>query len=260
MTVAEKHTLFMVSKFFTDGSAEVGRGNFGIARYYFERGEAYLSSVPEEQEILRRMILNVYHRSKSFYHYRLGAFDEAIRLIEETMVNNRYLERNGFDFLIYDRVQQYYNLSRIFFARGEAAYGLELLAESTRFLMIGQSETLPDLNDYAVLQPSDDIRRLRFSLLCQILFETTEVLREGKDIKGFLTGGEAFFERIFIASPLMRLDYADEGALRKWLLALESLFRQPARFPAKVMSFNKTAMNFYGGRPAKILHQLLEDR
>src|SRR6266567_2096724 len=104
---AERHCLYMISKLFTDGVSEAERDRYESSAHFFARGEAYLEKIPDEAALLKLLILNIYDRSKSYYYYRTGDIGQAMRLIHNTLRNNSVLEKDGFPFLIFDRVSQY---------------------------------------------------------------------------------------------------------------------------------------------------------
>lgn len=258
MTAEDKQTLFMVSKFFTDGAAETGRGNYRVADYNFRRGEAYYEAIDTEKEVLRRMINNVYHRSKSFYHYRQGDFDTAIRLVETTLQNSRILEKQGFGFLVFDRAQQYYNLSRIYFTQRNMEEGLTVLSGSISFLIQGRSKQLPDLNDHVMKEYSADLKRLRYLLLCQMLFDTAEQLMRTEDKETFLKNGKLFYAEVIEAAKGMLILAPEETGLKKWILLLKDFYAgKYTAFKSKATAYLEREPKFYGERPVAILQQYL---
>lgn len=251
----DRQTLFMISKMFTDATAEVGRDRYDIAMHHYERGERYTAQVPEEKAFLRKFLTNIYDRSKSLYYYKTGDKQEAIRLVHNTLENNRELEARGFPFLVFDRVSQYHNLSRIYFSMNEPEKAFEILSGAVCFLVAGKSSVLSDLNDNHVEEYDSDLAEMRFSLICQLLFETTMHLQREKDKELFLQDSQLFYSNIIKASSDFLVLSSREEAVKKWLTIVARFYKKQLwRFRWSAKRYLRSQPPFYNNKP----HQLLE--
>ena len=242
----DRQTLFIISRFFADGAAESGRRRLRMAQYFFERGEKYTADIPAEKIFLKGFLNNIYDRSKSFYYYRIGNPAEAIRLINNTLINNQVLEANGFAFLLFDRVSQYHNLAKIYFSLHQPQQAFEILSEIVCFLMVGRSDFLPHLNNNYLTIYTQDLINMRYSLLADILFETTSNLQKETDKEIFFQESKAFFLPILRLAPGLIILEDKEALLQNWLLLI-SLF-----YERKFHLFKKEAEAFLVHQPLSL--------
>jgi hypothetical protein len=257
LSAQEKQTLFMISKFFTDGAAEVGRNRTALAEYYFKIGESYYE-IAESNALLKQVIANVYDRSKSFYYYKTGNTAKAIDLINHTLINNRLLEEKGFKFLVFDRIQQYHNLSRIYFSVGKINDGFKLLTGITCFLVQGSCDLIPELNENFIAEYDDDLCKTKFYMLSQILFETTEHLLSIKDAEEFLITSTQYFSGIFVAANNYLVLVPEDKLLKEWILILSDFYQKKIkRFKLQANEFIHKKPPFYNGLPHKYLNYCL---
>lgn len=256
---ADKHSLFLVSKFYTDGAAEVGRNNLTIAAYYFSRGEAYHRMLTKESEIQKRILDNVYHRSKSFYYYKQKDFKTSITLISQTLENNQYLEKKGFEFLLFDRVQQYFNLARVYFAKDEPDQAFKILADSTAFLIKLRAGLLTDLNDHALKDYTQDISRLRFALLFQFVFDTAEQLFRISDRKEFFITSSKYFIHVTKAAASFKVIQPDDVQMKEWLMLIKLFYdKKTAIFEKEAALFFEKNYPYFSGRARRITELFLK--
>jgi hypothetical protein len=254
LSAEDKQSLFMISKLFTDGAAEVGRNRITLADFYFKRGEAYYDSA-SNNPLLRQVITNVYDRSKSFYHHRTGNADKAIALIHNTLRNNRELEEKGFKFLIFDRIQQYHNLSRVYFSLGESQKAFQILSGITCFLIAGKTDLLPDLNENFLQEYDDDLRKTRYFMLCQILFETTGHLQKVNNKEDFFNESGLYFTTVIQAAADYVIMIPEDKLMKKWLLTLADFYdKKYKKFYTRAKAFIDKEAPFYNGIPHQQLN------
>jgi len=253
----DKQSLFMISKFFTDGAAEVGRNRFLLAEYYFKQGEIYYGNAGDNS-LLKQVITNVYDRSKSFYYHRTGNSEKAIELINNTLLNNKLLEEKGFKFLVFDRIQQYLNLARVYFSLGDTQKAFELLIGITCFLIQGKTNLLPDLNENFLTEYDEELRKTKFSLLCQILFETTGHLQKIKDKEQFFSESIQYFSGVIEAANGYVIFLPEDKLLKKWILTLSYFYSEKyKKFNTKAKDYLKNEPPFYNGLPHRSLEIFL---
>lgn len=255
----ERQTLYMIAKIFTDATVEVNRQRFHVARYLFEKGERYMQDIPEKKSLLRFFLYNVYDRSKSLYYYRTGDSRQAISLISNTLHNNRMLEARGLSFLLFDRISQYHNLSKVYFSSGERLQALDVLSDCLIFLMTGRAMLLQDLNDHHIREYDADLTAMRYSLMCQLLFETTEKLQRENNAGIFWEQSSPFFKQVLEAAGRLIIRTPVEGTLKKWLLITELFYsKQFHAFSEAATLFVAHEPIFYQGTPLKLLVRFSE--
>ena len=254
----DRQTLFIVSKLFADGAAESGRRRLHMARYFFDRGEKYVAAIPAENAFLKQFLTNIYDRSKSFYHYRTGNIAEAIRLVHNAIDNNQALEANGFEFLVFDRVSQYHNLSKIYFGLQQPERAFEILSDAIGFLIAGRSQVLEDLNNNFVTEYTADLREMRYSLMAQLLFETTTNLQKETDKEAFLRDSAGFFQPILRSSQQFMVLEESETLLQKWLAVVALFYEQkPEQFKQAAEDFLESEPPFLRSVPQQLLRGFL---
>lgn len=62
----------------------------------------------------------------SYYHYKIGDPSRAITFTEEIIEANRLLQDKGFQYLFFSEIQQFHNLSRIYFSLKHTARAVDL--------------------------------------------------------------------------------------------------------------------------------------
>jgi tetratricopeptide (TPR) repeat protein len=257
LSTEDKQALFLISKYYTDGAAETGRNHFSMAVFNFSQGEALHKKAAAGNDIFNRVLLNVYHRSKSFYLYKQKDYDTAIRLINETLSNNILLEQDGFQFLLFDRVQQCYNLARVYFAKKDPEKALMLLAESTGFLIQLKSEKLKELNRHNLTELTPDLCKIRQSLLCQFVCDTAEQLLKISGKEEFILYSGQFFNPVTAAAANFKILMEDDRFIEEWLRLLTLFYNcQYTAFTEKVPEFLKKSPGFFSGRPAAITKKI----
>ena len=272
---AERHRLYMISKLFTDGVSEAERDRYESSTHFFARGEAYLEKIPDESALLKLLILNIYDRSKSYYHYRTGDIGQAMRLIYNTLRNNSVLEKEGFPFLIFDRVSQYHNLSKLYFSLQERDKALEILRQMVNFLALGESSLLEGADSDYLFSQEAYILEIRYSLLCQLLFETSGQLLKtaegpgnrpaGGAADGLSTGGgfnaesKTFFSALLRPSGTLNFPAAMADPLVNWLKVLTLFYTGDiAAFCESAEVYLQKGGSFYRNIPQDQMRLFLE--
>jgi hypothetical protein len=254
----ERQTLYVISKFFTDGAAEVSNGRFSIADHYFKRGENLMrTETASGSPLLRNFLINVYNRSRSLYHYRLRQVNEAIALIEEVLKNNEFLEGLGFPFLVFDRVSQYHNLSRVYFSMEQRSRAFEIVTENVRFLMGGRSDLLGNTTLHTRLPADPQYQEMRHSLLSQLIFETAKPLLYSERELAIITAWENFFDNITANLPFYVAYNKQEEVLRDWLAVIARFIRHHDVDELRAASKTFDHKDFYNRLPFRLMSKLI---
>ncbi|WP_428224795.1 hypothetical protein [Flavobacterium sp.] len=149
LSVEDRQTLYMISKYYTDG-VESSRENIKLAEYYFSVGEYYQTKVPANKELLRKLISNSYGRSKSYYHYKINEYQEALEQIKLTLEINKSI-KNEFPILIFDSISHYKNYLKVLITTGNIDEANHILYEIIIFLITGSTELKALNNCYEVI-------------------------------------------------------------------------------------------------------------
>ncbi|PSL49467.1 hypothetical protein CLV51_101800 [Chitinophaga niastensis] len=174
LTQKDKHTLYPLNSWFLKGLNYSKSGSMVLAKYYFEQGERYEQTLPKGT-LLWRAVQNEYLPKKAYYLYKTGERDFAEKMLHDVMLNMQTMEQQGFEYLVFSRIQQYHNLVRMYFAYGQTDEAIRLSAEVVAFLLKGHSEKLIDLNVPLVQHP-EKYELFKYLFICQILFETLNVM------------------------------------------------------------------------------------
>lgn len=250
LSVEDRQTVFMISKFFTDSATEVEASQFALADYYFSLGEMYSERV--QDVLMKEIIANIYGRSKSFYFFKIDKVETAIQLIKKTIEINKSLELKGFTFLVFDRASQYYNLAKVYFFLENRKVALKLLSEITCFLIKGQANSLTDLNDSHVSEYNEDLSKMRHGMMCQVIFETVGHLqRESLD---FISESTIYFEDIFNIINSLKVRLQEDLIVKKWLMCVSKFYLGKGEgFAFEATHFIDEESSFYNSLPKEYL-------
>jgi hypothetical protein len=174
LTEQEKMDFYPLSLWFTKGLNLSKEGRLMLAGHYFSSGERYQQAIAREG-MLWLLLQTTYLPKKAYYLYKTGNRAAAEEMVNDSMDVMKRLERDGFGFLVYGRVQQYHNLARMYLAYGQTQQGLRLIAYTLQFLLTGRSSLLTDLN-VPLDQYPDEYSTYNYLFIYQLFFETIEGL------------------------------------------------------------------------------------
>lgn len=226
----DRLTLYMISKFFADATGEVLRSHYNVGMHLYDRGEKYISEVDQSNRPLLLFLSNIYDRSKSLYYHKVGDVEAAVELIHNTLKNNRELESMGLGFLLYDRVSQYHNYSKVHFGQEQPEKGFQMLADAIRFLMTGRATYLTDLNENYIKSLDEELNAMRFSLMVDMIFESTGHIVAIEDSEEFEEDSQLFFSHIFEGIEEMMIVNDDDKGFRDWLIAIKAFYDNDPAF------------------------------
>ncbi|MCD9019432.1 hypothetical protein [Parachryseolinea silvisoli] len=259
LATPERQTLYLLSKFFTDAAAEVTRGRYLLANHLFSKGERLMAAINRaDHPLLMAFLNNVYNRSKSLFHYRRGETDTAIALIQATVVNNQRLEARGFDFLVFDRVSQYHNLARVYFSMSRPEEGMKVVLDNICFLMTGASPLFDTVQAPGIRSYNKDYLDMRFSLLCQLIFDTVRSYVGEEDNATQRSARISFFNTLAIYLRDFIVVTSDEQRLQDWLTAIIMFYEDNNIDVLTRAAQRQLDQPFFGGHPGKLLTKLVK--
>jgi len=179
LTEQEKMDFFPLSSWFTKGLNLSKEGRLMLAGHYFSSGERYQQALTREG-MLWLLLQTTYLPKKAYYLYKTGNRAAAEEMVHASMDIMKRLELDGFEFLVYGRVQQYHNLARMYLAYGQTQHGLRLVAHTLEFLLTRRSTLLTDLN-VALARHPEEYSSYNYLFIYQLFFETIEGLLRYSD-------------------------------------------------------------------------------
>lgn len=258
LSATDRQTVYFISKLFVDATVEVGRNRFLTSDYFFGKGEHHLMAT-QENPVMHKFLRNIYDRSKSLYFYRLGKYDQAVALVYDALKTNKELEAQGFSFMIFDRISQFHNLSRLYFSQNEHEKALEILSHAICFLMTGKASPYLDMDGREFDKVDQDGVAMRGSLLCQFLFETTGNLLRETNREVFTMKSKIFMTKIFDALPCFYCLSDTDYGVRQWIETVRSFYLgNDHKFRSGVIAFNSKRTTFYRSIPSGLLSQYLQ--
>jgi hypothetical protein len=218
-------TVFMISKFFTDGTISLTHANLLTAKYYFERGEKYFQQIPKSEVIQLNFIANIYGRSKSFHYYKLNEIDQALKLTHDTIRKTKELESNPkLEFLVLDRISLYNNMARIYFSLHEEKKAFAILSDCISFLMSWKAGFLTDLNDHYVTDFEPNLVEMKSMLLQQLFTDTILILQKEVDRQVFLNDSYPFVTPLFSVKSQFLIQSQMDKAFSELLEIIEPIY------------------------------------
>jgi tetratricopeptide (TPR) repeat protein len=239
-----------------DGTIEIKRGNFDYAQHLFARGEKYMAQV-DELTLRGRLIRNVYTRSKSLYFYRTDDHEKAIALVLEALQINIELEKSGLHFLVFDRLSQLHNLSRIYFALDQIDKGVDVIASMLSTLMTGQSSLYMTDIHWFLENLTEEGKTMRSSFLCLIITETLSNLHK-MSLNRWNEEGEVvistFYSNLAQTSNQFKELTNTDQELKDWILIIQ-LFHQKQLdlFQERAIQYLISGRSFYNKQPNNIM-------
>lgn len=121
----EEALAYTLISFYYKNAFELAKKNqLFAASYYICQGDALMKDITGELLILW---LNLYMMpKKSFHVYKKGSLEDAEQMTLEVIGTCRALQSRGNNFIFFAEIQQYHNLSRIYFRRNEVEAGLTI--------------------------------------------------------------------------------------------------------------------------------------
>ncbi|GAA4757643.1 hypothetical protein [Flavobacterium hankyongi] len=238
LTVEERQTLYMVSKFFTDG-VESARANINLAEYFFAIGEHYQKKVSNNNLLLSQLIWNSYDRAKSYYYFKIKNYDMALERIYNTLEINKNI-RDKFPIIIFDSISHYKNLLKVLVFKEEINEANNMVYEIVNFLISGKTSLEP-LNDCYETIEGDEYQEFRLFFLNDLIFNYMFLNSEFNDSKSRL---------------ISLFNYNKEQFQRYMpLYHFLEIYLSESIEPQKINFFNATYDKYFGSIPLEILKE-----
>ncbi|MGO4289252.1 hypothetical protein [Chitinophaga sp. RAB17] len=222
LTPEDKHTLYPLNSWFMKGLNYSKSGSMELAKYYFEQGERYEQSLAKDT-LLWQAVQNEYLPKKAYYLYKTGERDSAEKMLHEVMLNMQAMELQGFEYLVFGRIQQYHNLVRMYFAYGQTDEAIGLASEVVAYLLSGHSDKLTDLN-VPLAQHPEEYDVFKYLFICQVLFETLNVMIAFLKVPQLTIKVKGLLEIILPAAKQYQ-PYSDDAQLiKQTILLFESFY------------------------------------
>ncbi|KAA2243511.1 hypothetical protein F0L74_13545 [Chitinophaga agrisoli] len=244
LATADKHTLHLLSGYFYKGLMQTKAGRVGLANYYFETGERYARELSPDT-YLWLVVQDEYLPKKAYYLHKTGQMAAAEIMVRQAMDTMKALEQQGFEHLLFGRVQQYHNLARLYFTYGQTKDAIILAADLVAFLLSGRSDKLTDLNVPLYKHP-EKYALLNYLFICQVLFETLGIILKFSKGDALRTNSAMFLGPVVAAVHQYQPKDADEVLMKEYIDAFTFFHREEhALFRQKAASFNKEHVAFY---------------
>lgn len=196
LTVEERQTLYMISKFFTDG-VESARANIALAEYFFTIGEHYQKKVPVDNVLLTQLIWNSYDRAKSYYYFKIKNYDMAVERINNTLEINKNI-KDKFPIIIFDSISHYKNILKVLVFKEEIDEANNMIFELVNFLISGKTSLFSIKDCYETIE-GDEYQEFRFFFLNDLIFNYMFLNSDFKDSKSklitFFNSNKELFSR-----------------------------------------------------------------
>lgn len=243
LTPEDKHTLYPLNSWFMKGLNYSKSGSVVLAKYYFEQGERYEQALVKDT-LLWQAVQNEYLPKKAYFLYKTGERDSAEKMLHEVMLNMQMMEQQGFEYLVFGRIQQYHNLVRMHFAYGQTDEAIRLAADVVAFLLSGHADKLTDLNVPLAKHP-EEYEVFKYLFICQILFETLNVMIAFLKAPQLTIKINGLLEVVLPAAKQYRPFSDDADLIKQTILLFESFYAGNYKL------FCETADVFTAGNPRR---------
>ena len=116
-----------------------------------------------------------------YLYYKQGKINLAKYLTYKSILINQYLKiEKKTQLPTFIQIQQYHNLSRIYFKNESFSKGLQLSCKILLFLFTGKSVGLKYLDDYALLDKVEE-STLKCNMIYQVLFDVIQILNKSRN-------------------------------------------------------------------------------
>lgn len=144
-----------------------------ISNYYFNKGDSLLEHV--NSEALHLWLTFYSLPKKAYLMYKKGVIDQAETMTLQVIDVCQYLRSNGDNYLVFAELQQYQNLSRIYFFTGKSEKAIQLNLQCLQLLYCGSSE----LTTSRYLMIDDNVKNeLSTALTYQLFIDSLSTLKK----------------------------------------------------------------------------------
>ncbi|MEN2435892.1 hypothetical protein AAH994_10795 [Weeksellaceae bacterium A-14] len=174
----EKYNSFENSSF--KGFMMAKNSQFIESSIEFEKIESTIFQDDIRSDFLLVLQDTVYPK-KAYLYYKQGKINLAKYLTYKSILINQYLKiEKKTQLPTFIQIQQYHNLSRIYFKNESFSKGLQLSCKILLFLFTGKSVGLKYLDDYALLDKVEE-STLKCNMIYQVLFDVIQILNKSRN-------------------------------------------------------------------------------
>jgi hypothetical protein len=220
LPVQARQSLYQFSSWFRKGLDHAKEGKLGLAGHYFEIGERYRQHLKKEG-LLWQALQNIYLPKKAYYLYKTNDQIAAEEMLYEVMGNMQKMEEQGFEDLIFGRVQQYHNLARMDFTYGRTEEAIRIVSQVLVFLLSGHSTVFTDLT-ISSSQYQDKFDLLTFLFIIQLFFETMVVI--AKFSTDLVQKAVVFLHTVLPAARQYQPELEDARSIKRCILLFEPFY------------------------------------
>ncbi|KIO77379.1 hypothetical protein TH53_09740 [Pedobacter lusitanus] len=123
---------------YLDAVVACRKNDFKEADRLFEMADGLFDTIPESHVLPKLFKLSAWGN----YYYKVARWEEAIALMKEGLLLSAELERNGYPILIFRRIEQIQNISRIYQKMGDLEKANNLIKNIITFIYSGHAEGL----------------------------------------------------------------------------------------------------------------------
>jgi hypothetical protein len=234
----EKMILFYYRDIILRGLKNTRINRLEYAYHLLSKVDVFLSNQTNRNSTLSLIIKNIFYPAQSYYLYKIKKYDESKKLLFKTLFINKQLKKEGWNFIVFNSVQQYHNLARIYFFKNDFSRGIDIVKHLLLYLL---GESIYGEENLQVLLSNEDSQnylRLRHLMITQILRETLQILIKN-DLNVFNRFARILAESI---KPLVNnykpvLD--DDIDLIEWIGLFLDFFFRPNKFILQADNYYK---------------------
>jgi len=254
-TQQERHLIYMVSKYFTDG-VEFARDHLEVSQHCFERGERAVKSLDDRHNpLMFDFIGNIYLRSKSYFFYKGGNVSKAMQLVKSAIENNdRLVESNNFDLLVFDSLSHCYNYALLCRKSGNVEMFDEIVYGLVSFLLTAKTNAIISSDKFISVIKDVSFGSLKYSNIYTLLLQN--IMTDIKSISEENDACRSVFGDKFVSEWMreMIVQTDEDRLFKEWLSIYLSICA--GEIPTKEYPYNLFA-HFLNGLPNEIIAQTI---
>jgi hypothetical protein len=176
----EEYLNYTLLSFYYRTAFDFAKNNMlNVSNYYFDQGDLLLKHISSETLYIWLSLYSL--PKKAYLLYKKRKINQAELMTLKVIDVCQYLRSKGDNYLIFAELQQYQNLSRIYFFSGKVEQAIQLNLQCFQLLYCGSSE----LTTSHYLTVDDDVKNeLSTALTYQLFIDSLSTLKKvAKDDK-----------------------------------------------------------------------------
>lgn len=237
LTFQEKMILFYYRDIILGGLKNARINNLKYANYLLNKVDVFLNNPTNRNSTLLLLIKNIFYPAKSYYLYKIKSYDKSKKLLFKTLfINEQIKKEKGGDFIVFNSVQQYHNLARIYFFNQDFAIGIGIVKDVLLYLLGESVQGKENIQSLLSNRDCQNYFKLRHLMITQLLKETLLMLiKNGIDIFNRFAYILAVSVKSLVNSYKPVLD--DNNNLLEWVGLFLDFFFNHDEFILKVDDF-----------------------